>query len=179
MTAKWYIVHAHSGFEQKVAQQIQEKAAQNNLSDKFEEVIVPTESVVEVRRGKKVNTERKFFPGYVLVKMVMSNETWQLVKGLPKVTGFLGAEKGSKPQPIRESEAQALFQQMQEGMEKPKHKIFFEVGETIKVLDGPFESFSGVVEEVDEDRERVKVSVSIFGRPTPVELDYMQVEKSA
>ncbi len=178
MATKWYIVHAHSGFENKVAQQIREKAAQNGLTEHFEEVVVPTESVVEVRRGKKISAERKFYPGYVLVKMDLSNQTWQLVKSIPKVTGFLGSDKGTKPQPIREEEANALFQQMQDGMEKPRHKTVFEIGETIKVLDGPFESFTGVVEEVDEYRDRVKVSVSIFGRPTPVELDYSQVEKA-
>jgi transcriptional antiterminator NusG len=177
MAAKWYIVHAHSGFENKVRQSILEKAAQQGLTEKIEEVRVPTEQVQEVRRGKKVQSERKYFPGYVLVKMEMNDQTWHLVKSIPKVTDFLGSNKGSRPVPIREEEANALFRQMEEGMEKPKRTVHFESGESVKVTDGPFESFTGVVEEVDENREKIKVSVSIFGRPTPVELDYSQVEK--
>ena len=179
MAAKWYIVHAHSGFENKVRQTILEKAAQNGLTEQIEEVVVPTESVVEIRRGKKVQSDRKFFPGYVLVKMELTDQTWHLVKNVPKVTDFLGGAKGSRPVPIREEEALSLFRQMSEGIEKPKRSIRFETGEAVKVTDGPFESFTGTVEEVDEDREKIKVSVSIFGRPTPVELDYSQVEKAA
>lgn len=179
MAAKWYIVHAHSGFENKVRQAILEKAAQQGLSEQIEEVVVPTESVTEVRRGKKVQSDRKYFPGYVLVKMALTDQTWHLVKNTPKVTDFLGSVKGSRPVPIREEEAQSLFRQMSEGVEKPKRTVHFEIGEFVKVTDGPFESFTGTVEDVDEEREKIKVSVSIFGRPTPVELDYTQVEKAA
>ncbi len=173
---RWYIVHAYSGFEKKVAQTIQENAAQQGLSDMFEEVTVPSEDVLEMRRGKKVATEKKFFPGYVLVKMVMNDASWHLVKSIPKVTGFLGGS-GNRPQPISQKEADRIFAQMQEGMEKPKDQVIFEVGEQIKVVDGPFESFVGVIEEVDQEKERIKVSVSIFGRPTPVDLQFPQVEK--
>ncbi len=179
MAAKWYILHAHSGFENKVAQTIREKAAQNGLTEQVEEVIVPTESVVEIRRGKKVASDRKYFPGYVLVKMELTDQTWHMVKNIPKVTDFLGGGKGGRPVPVPEKEAMALFQQMTEGAEKPKRTVYFEIGESVKVTDGPFESFTGVVEDIDEGREKIKVSVSIFGRPTPVELDYGQVERVA
>lgn len=174
--AKWYIVHAYSGFEKKVALTIKEQAAQKGLTEFFEEVTVPVEDVVEMRRGKKVATERKFFPGYVLVKMVMNDDTWHLVKSIPKVTGFLGGG-GNRPQPISNREADAIFAQVREGMERPKNTVVFESGEQVKIVDGPFESFVGIVEEVDEEKERLKVSVSIFGRPTPVDLQYTQVEK--
>jgi transcriptional antiterminator NusG len=174
--ARWYVVHVYSGFENKVAQSIREKAEKQGLADKFEEVMVPTEEVVEVRRGSKVNTERKYFPGYVLVKMDLNDLTWHLVRDTPKVTGFLGA--GSKPQPITEAEAQRILKQVKEGVERPRSAISFEIGDEVRVADGPFESFNGVVEEVDEGRNRLKVSVSIFGRSTPVELEFSQVEKT-
>jgi len=172
---RWYIVHAYSNFERKVAESIKERAAAANLGDKFEEVLVPMEEVVEMRRGRKVSSERKFFPGYVLVKMDLSDETYHLIKNTPKVTGFLGTE--NKPIPITEAEAGRILQQVQEGVERPKPSVTFEIGEQVRVADGPFASFNGLVEEVDEERARLKVAVSIFGRATPVELEYGQVEK--
>ena len=176
MSTRWYIVHAYSNFENKVAQSIRDQAQQRNLADKFDEVLVPTEKVVEVRRGRKVEAERKFFPGYVLVKCEMTDEVYHLIKNTPKVTGFLGADK-AKPTPIPESEAMRIKGQVAEGVERPKPTIVFEVGEQVKVADGPFASFNGVVEDVDHGRARLKVAVSIFGRATPVELEYGQVEK--
>ena len=175
MTTRWYIVHAYSNFEKKVAESIREQAAQRGLADKFEEVLVPTEQVIEVRRGRKINSERKFFPGYVLVKMEMTDQAYHLIKNTPKVTGFLGSD--SKPIPITDAEASRILNQVAEGVERPKSTVTFEVGEQVRVADGPFASFSGQVEEVDEERSRLKVAVSIFGRPTPVELEYGQVEK--
>jgi transcriptional antiterminator NusG len=172
---RWYIVHAYSNFEKKVAESIREQAKQRNLADHFEEVMVPTETVVEMRRGRKVNAERKFFPGYVLVKMDLTDEVYHLIKNTPKVTGFLGTDK--KPMPISEAEANRILHQVQEGIERPKPSVSFEVGEQVRVSDGPFASFNGTVEEVDEARSRVKVAVSIFGRATPVELEFGQVEK--
>ena len=175
MDKKWYIVHAYSNFERKVAESIREKAHAAGLDAYFDEILVPTEKVVEVRRGRKVDAERKFFPGYVLVKMAMTDEAYHLIKNTPKVTGFLGAD--NKPVAISEAEANRILQQVQEGVERPKPSIHFEVGEQVRVADGPFASFNGLVEEVDEVRARVKVAVSIFGRATPVELEYGQVEK--
>ena len=175
MTKQWYIVHAYSNFERKVASAIKERAQAAGLEDEFEEVLVPMEEVVEMRRGRKVSAERKFFPGYVLAKMEMNDQTYHLVKNTPKVTGFLGTEK--KPVPISEDEAMRILQQVQEGVERPKPSVAFEVGEQVRVADGPFASFNGLVEEVDEERARLKVAVSIFGRATPVELEYGQVEK--
>jgi transcriptional antiterminator NusG len=175
MTKRWYIVHAHSNFEKKVAESIKERAVMAGLGDLFEDVLVPMEEVVEVRRGRKVNSERKFFPGYVLVKMDMTDQGYHLIKSTPKVTGFLGAN--NKPMPIAEAEAMRILQQVQDGVDRPKPSVTFEVGEQVRVADGPFASFSGHVEEVDDERARLKVAVSIFGRATPVELEYGQVEK--
>jgi transcriptional antiterminator NusG len=172
---RWYIVQAYSNFEKKVAESIREQAGHRGLADKFTEVMVPTENVVEVRRGRKVNSERKFFPGYVLVRCDLTDDVFHLIKNTPKVTGFLGAD--NKPIPIPDIEAERIKGQVHEGVERPRTTITFDVGENVRVADGPFASFSGVVEEVDETRSRLKVAVSIFGRATPVELDFGQVEK--
>jgi len=175
MAARWYVLHVYSGFEGKVAEAIRDKAQKQGIEEKIEDILVPTEEVVEIKRGQKVNSERKVFPGYVLAKLDMSDEIWHLVKDTPKVTGFLGG--GNKPVPISEKEAARLITQLQEGIEKPRAAITFDIGEKVKVMEGPFASFEGLVEEVDDEKGRVKVSVSIFGRATPVELEYTQVEK--
>ena len=175
MAMRWYVLHVYSGFENKVAEAIHEKARKLKLADHVEEIMVPTEEVVEVRRGQRVNAERKFFPGYVLAKLDMTDQVWHMVKDTPKVTGFLGA--GGKPSPVSEKEAEALIKQIQEGVDSPRPSVTFDVGEEVKVADGPFASFNGLVEEIDEEKGKLKVSVSIFGRATPVELEYSQVEK--
>ncbi len=177
MAKRWYTVHVLSNFEKKVAESIKEAARQNGLEDQIEEVLVPTEDVIEVRRGKKVQTERRFMPGYVLVKMDMTDRAYHLVMDTNRVTGFLGPQ--GKPSPLREAEVMRLLNQVEEGVERPRPAITFEVGEQVKVTDGPFESFTGMVEEVDEEHARLKVTVSIFGRATPVELEYAQVQKEA
>ena len=170
MEARWYVVNVYSGSEKKVAESIKEQAILKKMEDKILEVLVPTEEVVELKKGSKVNSERKFFPGYVLVKMVMSDECWHVVRNTPRVSGFLGSR--NKPQPISEAEAQRIIKQMTEGVERPRTAVDFEVGEQVRVNDGPFASFIGFVEEVDTEKMRLKVSVSIFGRSTPVELEF-------
>ena len=175
MAKRWYIVHTYSNFEKKVAESIREQAQNQGLGELFEDVLVPTEEVVEVRRGRKVASERRFFPGYVLAKMDMTDQAYHLIKNTPKVTGFLGSD--NKPMPISDAEADRILHQVQEGIERPRPTVSYEVGEQVRVADGPFASFSGLIEEVDEERSRVKVAVSIFGRPTPVELEFAQVEK--
>ena len=171
MTARWYIVHAYSNFEKKVAEDIENKAKQKGLMDRIEQIVVPTEKVVEVRRGKKVDAERKFFPGYVLLKADLTDSVISLVKNTPRVTGFLGEDRTTaKPVPITDAEAQRILHQVQEGVERPKPSVTFEIGEQVRVSDGPFASFNGFVQEVDEERSRLKVEVSIFGRAVPVDL---------
>ncbi len=174
---RWYIIHAYSGFEKKVAEQIKEQAVAQGLDGLVEDVLVPTEEIIEVRKGKKVTSERKFFPGYVLAKMVLTDDTFHLVKDHAKVTGFLGQQ--NKPAPISDAEAARILNQVEEGVERPRSMLTFEIGEEVRVTDGPFSSFNGVVEGVDHEKERLKVSVSIFGRATPVELDFNQVDKKA
>ena len=171
----WYIIHAHSGFEKKVQETIVEQVEKHNLQEHLHDIIVPTEKVFEVRRGQRVAAEKKFFPGYVLVNMELVDDLWHLIKKVPRVSGFLGV--GGKPQPVPQREVDSIIQQMQEGATPRKVTIQFEVGEQVKVVDGPFESFVGVVEEVEEGKMRLKVSVSIFGRATPVDLEYSQVAK--
>ena len=174
---RWYVVHVYAGSEKKVAETIREQAQKKGLTEKIPEILVPVEQIVEVKKGEKVSSERNFFPGYVLVNMMMSDETWHLIKNTPKVTNFLGG-KGNKPIPISKAEMQRIMSQVEERISKPKHKVNFEIGEQVRVCDGPFSTFNGLVEEVDEEKERLKVSVSIFGRSTPVDLDFSQVEKA-
>ncbi|MXU66367.1 transcription termination/antitermination protein NusG [Oceanomicrobium pacificus] len=177
MAKRWYSVHVLSNFEKKVAESIKEAAAQNGLEDEIEDVLVPTEEVIEVRKGKKVQVERRFMPGYILVKMDMTDRAYHLVNGTNRVTGFLGPQ--GRPTPLRDSEVAVLLNQVEEGMEKPRSLITFDVGEQVNVTDGPFEGFSGMVEGVDEENARLKVTVSIFGRATPVELEFTQVSKQS
>ena len=177
MAKRWYIVHAYTNFERKVAESIRERAKAGGMDHLFEEIVVPTEHVIEIKRGRKVEAEQKLLPGYVLVKMEMTDRAHQMIKNTAKVSGFLGAD--NKPMPISDAEAMRILNQVQEGVERPKPTVMYEVGEQVKVAEGPFASFSGLVEEVDEERSRLKVAVSIFGRPTPVELEFGQVEKIA
>ena len=176
MALRWFVVQAYSGFENQVKRALEERVARAGMEDLFGEILVPTEEVVEMRDGTKRRSERKFFPGYVLVQMDMTDETWHLVKDVPKVMGFIGGT-GDRPAPISDKEADAILQRMQEGVDKPKPKVLFEPGEVVRVTDGPFNDFNGVVEEVDYDKSRLKVSVLIFGRSTPVDLEFGQVEK--
>ncbi|MEW8558715.1 MAG: transcription termination/antitermination protein NusG [Candidatus Thiodiazotropha sp.] len=176
MAMRWYVVHAYSGFESQVQRSLKERIERYDMEDKFGEILVPTEEVVEMRAGQQRKSERKFFPGYVLVQMEMTDDTWHLVKDVPKVMGFIGGT-GDRPAPISEKEANAILQRVQEGVEKPRPKVLFEPGEVVRVIDGPFNDFTGVVEEVDYDKSRLKVSVLIFGRSTPVDLEFGQVEK--
>lgn len=176
MTKRWYVVHTYSGFEKSVQRTLDERIKREHLEDKFGQILVPVEEVVEMKAGQKAISERKFFPGYVLVEMEMNEQTWHLVKDVPKVTGFIGGS-AAKPTPITEKEVQALMQQIQEGVEKPKPKVLYEVGEAVRVTEGPFTDFHGNVEEINYDKSKLRVSVLIFGRSTPVELDFGQVEK--
>jgi len=175
MAMRWYVVQVYSGFEDKVESMLRENAERAGKSDQFGEILVPREEVVELKDGQKVTSQRKFFPGYIMVEMILDDETWHVVSDTRQVSGFLGS--GGKPRPVPQSQVDQLRQQIEEGIERPKPKVLFDVGEAVRVIDGPFASFNGVVEEVDEDKAKLKVSVSIFGRPTPVELDYVQVEK--
>ena len=176
MAKRWYVVHAYSGFEAQVKRSLEERIKRYGMEDKFGQILVPTEEVVEMRGGQQRKSERKFFPGYVLVQMEMTDETWHLVKDVPKVMGFIGGT-GDKPAPISDKEADTILQRVQEGVEKPRPKVLFEPGEVVRVIDGPFNDFNGVVEEVDYEKSRLKVSVLIFGRSTPVDLEFGQVEK--
>ena len=177
MTKRWYVVHAYSGYEKKVANALRERVKLAKMEEHFGDILVPTEEVVEMRGGQKRRSERKFFPGYVLVNMELGDKTWHLVKETPRVMGFIGG-KADKPSPITEAEANAILQRVEEGVDKPRPKTLFEAGEMVRVVDGPFNDFNGVVEEVDYDKSRLKVAVLIFGRSTPVELDFTQVEKA-
>ena len=175
MALRWYVVNVYSGFEKKVAQALREQAVKKGLQESFDDILVPSEEVIEIRRGAKVNVYKNYFPGYVIVKMDLNDETWHLVRSTPKVSGFLGAR--GKPSPISEAEVSRIMKQVQESIERPRHMVEFEVGEQVRVSDGPFATFNGIVEEVESEKSRLKVSVMIFGRPTPVELEFNQVEK--
>lgn len=177
MSLRWYVVHAYSNFESQVKRSLEDRIKRAGLEDSFGEILVPTEEVVEMREGQKRKSERKFFPGYVLVQMEMNDETWHLVKSVPKVLGFIGGSS-DKPAPITDAEAEAILSRVQEGVEKPRPKVLFEPGEVVRVCDGPFNDFNGVVEEVNYEKSRLLVAVQIFGRSTPVELEFHQVEKA-
>ncbi len=177
MTKRWYVVHAYSGFEKQVKRSLEDRIQRAGMEESFGDVLVPTEEVVEMKGGQKRRSDRKFFPGYVLVEMEMTDETWHLVKDVPKVMGFIGGT-ADKPAPISQKEADAILNRVQEGVDKPRPKVLFEPGEMVRVVDGPFNDFNGVVEEVDYDKSRLKVAVLIFGRSTPVELEFHQIEKS-
>jgi transcriptional antiterminator NusG len=176
MAMSWYVVHTYSQFEKSVSRALAERIQREGMQDKFGQILVPVEEVVELKAGQKVTSERKFFPGYVLVEMEMTDESWHLVKNTAKVTGFLGGS-AMRPTPISEKEVQTIMQQMQAGVEKPRPKVLFEVGEAVRVKEGPFTDFTGMVEEVNYDKNKIRVAVTIFGRATPVELDFGQVEK--
>ena len=176
MSKRWYVVHAYSGFEKQVQRSLKDRIARAGMEEFFGEVLVPTEEVVEMKKGVKRKSERKFFPGYVLVEMEMNEDTWHLVKDVPKVLGFIGG-KQDRPAPISQKEADAILNRVAEGVDKPKPKVLFEPGELVRVIDGPFNDFNGTVEEINYDKSRLRVAVSIFGRSTPVELDFQQVEK--
>ena len=173
---RWYVLHAYSGYEKKVADSIVEQASKLGISDQIEEVSVPTQNIVEVKRGVRVNSERKIFPGYILIKMNLSEDTWHIIKNTPKLSGFLGTK--GKPIPISNAEAKRISQQVIDGVEKSRPSVIYDVGEKVKVIDGPFASFNGEIQEIDEEKARLRVAVSIFGRSTPVELEYSQVEKA-
>ncbi len=177
MAKRWYVVQTYSGFENQVKRSLEERIRRAGMEDRFGEILVPTEEVVEMREGQKRKSERKFFPGYVLVQMEMDDDTWHLVKSVPRVLGFIGGTS-DRPAPISDREAEQILNRIQEGAEKPRPKVLFEVGEVVRVIDGPFNDFNGVVEEVNYDKNRLRVAVSIFGRSTPVELDFGQVEKA-
>ena len=172
---KWYVVHVYSGSEKRVKENIEEQSISKNMTEFIEEVMVPTEEIFEIRKGTKVKAEKKFFPGYILVKMIMTDESWHFIKSQPKVTNFLGAK--GRPVALSETEAKRLLDQISEGVDRPRSSVIYEIGEEVRVSDGPFQSFNGLVEEIDEDKSRLKVAVSIFGRSTPVDLEYSQVEK--
>ena len=172
---RWYVLHAYSGYEKKVADSINEQASKLGISDQIEEISVPTQNIVEVKRGVRVNSERKIFPGYILIKMALNEDTWHIIKNTPKLSGFLGTK--GKPIPISNAEAQRISQQVIDGVEKTRPAVMYDVGEQVKVIDGPFASFNGEIEQIDEEKARLRVAVSIFGRSTPVELEYSQVEK--
>lgn len=175
MAQNWYVVHTYSGFETKVKVSIEQRATALGLSDKISQILIPTEEVVELKKGKRTVSSRKFFPGYLLIKMEMSEQLWYLVKNTPKVTGFVGP--ATQPTPVPEEQVRAILEQVEEGAERPKHKVMFLRGESVRVIDGPFQNFTGLVDEVKPDKGRLKVMVSIFGRPTPVDLEFLQVEK--
>ncbi|MBL8473469.1 MAG: transcription termination/antitermination protein NusG [Rhodocyclaceae bacterium] len=177
MTKRWYVVHAYSGFEKSVQRALVERVSRQGMQEQFGKILVPVEEVVEMKGGQKSISERKFFPGYVLVEMEMNDDTWHLVKSTPKVTGFVGGT-ATKPTPISEKEVEKILHQMQEGVEKPRPKVLFEVGELVRVKEGPFTDFNGTVEDVNYDKSKIRVSVTIFGRATPVELEFSQVEKA-